>query len=113
MYNVTKEECQKNIDKHNNVCCRCSGKLEPIETVDNSGQPTFWIGCKKCMVFTHGTIMKIYETSKKMVEDGYIHYTFEHCPKDRNSDEYTFWKNNQISGTVRIVEKILNIYENI
>lgn len=35
-YMQTKQQCADNIG---GVCSRCGGKLEPIETVDNSGNP--------------------------------------------------------------------------
>jgi len=41
-YITTKEECQKSIS---GVCEGCGGELEPMETEDNAGNPTYWIGC--------------------------------------------------------------------
>lgn len=33
------------------VCGICGGKVEPISTVDNSNNPTYWPGCMKCSRF--------------------------------------------------------------
>ncbi len=61
-YQITKKQCQESI---RGICSYCGGKLEPIETVDNSGNPTFWVGCVPCGVFDNGTDPKTYEIAKK------------------------------------------------
>ena len=53
VYKITRETCQSNLDP-NWVCEDCGGAIEPIDTVDNSGDPTFWPGCLTCSRFTHG-----------------------------------------------------------
>ena len=69
-YRISRETCQKNIDKLNCVCEGCGNKLEPIETVDNSKNPTFWAGCVKCSCFRGGVEGKYFKVARQMVESG-------------------------------------------
>ncbi len=111
-YQTTKEQCQKTIDKNNRtICSGCGEKIEPIETVDNSRQPTYWSGCNKCNVFDNGTNRKNYGIAKKMViEFNYRAYSYEEEPNKEDSlERYNYWLSGQIRGTVRIVEKILRL----
>jgi hypothetical protein len=66
-YKTTKEECEKNIY---GVCEGCGGELTAIETVDNSGDPTFWQGCLHCSCFRGGVKKKYFEIARKLVESG-------------------------------------------
>ena len=50
-YRTTKEECQRRIDERACVCPGCGGPIIPFETVDNSGNPTFWAGCEHCQAW--------------------------------------------------------------
>ena len=68
-YITTKEQCQKRIDEMRNVCTCCGGGLVPLETVDNSNRPTYWIGCEKCQKFDNGTKEKIFKIAVKMVDE--------------------------------------------
>jgi hypothetical protein len=63
-YQITKEECANRCVGR--VCCRCGEPLIPIETVDNSNNPTFWAGCLSCSIFSPGTTMKMYNTAKEL-----------------------------------------------
>ena len=75
-YQITKEECQASIGK--NVCSSCGGKLEPIETVDNSGRPTFWTGCMACCRYDSGVLRETFEIAKVLVErHGFKLYSFD------------------------------------
>ena len=66
-YITTEKKCQ---EKCRGLCClRCGGPLSPIETVDNSGRPTFWAGCLNCMIFSGGTTQEVYKKAKEISED--------------------------------------------
>ena len=65
-YITTKEECEKSI---RGVCGGCGGTLEPIETVDNSGNPTYWIGCNHCQCFRGGVEEKHFKIARKLIEN--------------------------------------------
>ncbi len=66
-YQVTKEQCERAIC---GVCEGCGGKLEPIETVDNSGSPTFWVGCRHCNCFRAGVNVQYWKVARRLVESG-------------------------------------------
>ena len=69
-YQTTKEECQNKINKDSPIVCSlCGGKLEPIETVDNSRNPTFWRGCLECSRFNGGVSPSVYEIASKLVDE--------------------------------------------
>ena len=113
MYRTTKETCQSLIDKSPIVCCSCGGPLSPIETVDNANNPTFWRGCTKCQKFDKGTTIKIYNTACKMVDErNYKAYDkYDAVPnKETHPEDFEYWRNDQIGGTIFVIEDILNIY---
>lgn len=67
---VTKKQCQQEINKLNNVCDYCGRKLKPIKTVNNSDQPTYWIGCMHGVDsghYTHGVKKEVYDLAVKLV----------------------------------------------
>jgi len=108
-YITTKKQCQKQIDKYKNVCRGCGGKLTPIETVDNSDRPTFWIGCKKCTVFDNGCNLNEYKIAKKMVIEKHFRFYHKQEPdKNREPEKYNYWLTSQIRGTCRIVNDVLS-----
>lgn len=112
-YRITKEQCQSNIDKRMPVVCtHCGGKTEPIETVDNSGNPTYWQGCNDCEIFTSGTSPKIYETAVKMVDERRFRvYGFKQMPdKEKEPSSFDYWRKSQIGGTVDVVTDILILH---
>jgi hypothetical protein len=78
-YKTTKEQCANNIS---GVCPRCGGSLEPIETVDNSGDPTFWSGCKECCRFSCGVQPHIYKIAKRLVLEDRFYIYGNHAPND-------------------------------
>lgn len=106
-YQVTKEECQKNITKNGCVCDRCGGQLKPIETVDNANQPTYWCGCMHCQVYTGGVKREVFEIAVKLVRE--YHYTHYHemMPKKENKLEYQMWEESQIRGASGVVSNVL------
>ena len=113
MYITTKQQCQSDIDKRMPIVCRgCGGKIEPIETVDNAHNPTFWMGCVDCQCIDTGTTPNIYSTSTSMVDDKRFRaYSHDRQPdKETESEDYKYWRKSQIRGTVSIVTDILRIH---
>lgn len=90
-YMTTKKQCQEWIDKLNNVCDSCWRKIEPMETVDNSWNPTYWAWCmhwkKDWGTFTSWVKKDIYELSVKLVLDDDLYlwisrkesWNFDYC----------------------------------
>jgi len=112
-YSITKKECQKKINKSGVVVCPgCGGIIVPIETVDNAHNPTFWSGCKKCMVFENGIIPEAFEIATQMVNNNFRAY-HDKEPDKTNIDEYDYWLSCQMRGTGRIVNQVLHLYDKI
>lgn len=106
-YEVTKKQCAKMIK---GVCPYCGGKREPIETVDNSRNPTFWAGCNHCNLFCGGVSVFVYEIAKKLVtERNYKPYS--HAINEMGDNEKTrkHNENTQISGACDFVYDVLQI----
>jgi predicted Fe-S protein YdhL (DUF1289 family) len=96
-YQVTKKQCQNKIKELNNVCDRCGKELEPIKTVNNADEPTYWIGCFHGQKekgawgnFTSGVKKEVYKLAYKLVledddfrfkrEEGYdFEYLFQNA----------------------------------
>ncbi|KKK76731.1 hypothetical protein LCGC14_2860680 [marine sediment metagenome] len=66
-YQITKAECRKRIQ---GVCEGCGGHLEPIKTVNNANEPTYWVGCLDCSCFRGGIEKKYFVVARKLVESG-------------------------------------------
>ena len=92
-YVITKKQCQSEIDKMNRVCDYCGRKLKPQKTVDNAGNPTYWVGCMHGKdndknawgAFTHGVSKDIYDLACKIVKEDmtyigmeFVGYNFEY-----------------------------------
>ena len=106
-YKISKEQCQTNI---NGVCSHCGGELVPLETVDNAGAPTFWIGCESCSRFESGVSPEIFKAAEKLVTQfGYRHY--HHMSESPNDSEEmkAYHQSCQISGACRVVQQVLCI----
>ena len=100
-YQTTKEQCQQEIDATGHVCKYCGGKLEPIDTVDNARNPTFWIGCMTCERFGHGCSPETFKTAKRLVEEcGFYYYKSDNSA----SDEYN--KKCNIAKAAEVIEDI-------
>ena len=106
-YSITKEHCIKMI---NGVCSRCGGKLEPIETEDNAGNPAYWGGCVNCSVFNWGVSPKHFRVARKLVE-GRIVRVYGSPPRVEDEADYDFWLRTETSGMVRIVYAVLSTWE--
>lgn len=114
VYRTTKEQCQSMIS---GVCSRCGGELKPIETVDNSGNPTYWSGCESCSVFDWGIDPEVFEIATRMVrKHHFICYPHIDAPgsKPHHSDGYEdyYWKS-QIGGTSTLVAQILRVQRDL
>ena len=72
-YIMSEADCASEIQGR--VCTQCGEPVEPLETVDNSGRPTFWGGCKKCSILCWGTSPETYRIAKALViEDHFAPY---------------------------------------
>jgi hypothetical protein len=69
IYQTTFDECLQRINEYDGVCEGCGAKLEPIETLDNSNNPTFWQGCKVCICFRSGVKRKYFEIARELVKN--------------------------------------------
>jgi len=114
-YVTTKKECQEKIDEAGNVCDRCGRELKPIETVNNSGEPTYWAGCfhgGESGHLTEGTKEKNYKIAKSLVEDGEVYYSHMENPSSRDDDWYEkHWFRSQVAGMCGLVQKVVNRLE--
>lgn len=97
---TTREKCQAQIK---GVCSGCGGALEPIETVDNARNPTFWAGCLKCSQFDDGVDAKVFDAARKLVEREWLR-PYSHV---KNGDP--MWMESQTRGAVRIVYDVLRV----
>lgn len=112
-YQISREQCQKQIDENGNVCSQCGGVLVPIDTVDNAGSPTHWIGCLICERFDHGVKYLIFEMAKYLVtERHYRAFHYEQEPdKTKEPDRHKYWLDGQIGGMSNQVNEIVRLYE--
>lgn len=112
-YKTTKEDCQAAIDLTGYVCSRCGGIRTPIETVDNSGDATFWPGCLHCEVFNYGVSQHVYDIAKYLVDkENYVHYSHMDNPNSRKDEWYKqYWRCSQIDGATGIVRDVFRIHE--
>jgi hypothetical protein len=111
-YRTTKEQCQSSIK---GVCHGCGGELQPVETIDNSGHPTFWAACLKCDKFDYGCDPHIFEIAKIMVtEHHHVTYPSMAKPEEIKEELYKeYWLSSQIRGTCGLVRTILNIHNQL
>jgi len=107
-YSITQEACQSMLDKNGGVCDQCGGKLEPIETVDNANNPTFWGGCNVCNKFHWGTPAEVYKAAVILVDESfYVAYHHMDKPdKESKPGRYKYWRESQIAGACRTIQKV-------
>lgn len=113
IYKITKQQCQSMIDKQMPIVCSyCGGKIEPIETVDNAGDPTYWSGCLGCERFEGGTSPEIYDIAVKLVDKNHFSTCdFSDMPeKEKQPEEYAQWHKSQIHSSVQIITEVLRVY---
>jgi len=111
-YQTTKSECRKQIT---GVCWGCGGKLEPIKTVDNAGNPTYWAGCMNCSRFCYGVDPKIWRTARNLVEKGRLHPIddMRKCEYENSEDAKNYWLDEQTFHAVYIILDVLNEWEKV
>ena len=104
-YQITQEQCQKNIS---GVCGGCGGKLEPIETVDNSGNPTYWIGCNHCSCFRSGVEKEYFEIARELIEHNEM-VPYSHMQRsdyENDPDRLLYWLDSQTAGLSHSIKRI-------
>lgn len=113
VYIQTREECAKHI---HGVCDSCGGELEPVETVDNAGSPTFWSACLKCGTFQYGTDPDIFKIAVELV-DNHNWVVYSHAPLNAyrfgTDSEKDYWRRSQISGTVSKIRDVLQVQKQL
>ena len=112
-YRITKEICQEMIG---DLVCPCCGKqsLEPIETVDNADNPTYWAGCNDCGQYSWGVRNETYIISNKLVrEHNYVAYQHLGSNYELKNEELDRWFKSQISGTHPLVYSFLKIQKEL
>lgn len=111
-YATSKKKCQEMIK---GICAGCGGKLKPIETVDNSGEPTFWSYCEICDRLDWGVEKVIWQIARQLVtKHHFIAYlTCEKASYQKNEKERKHWINTQTRGATKIVINVLNEYKKL
>lgn len=110
-YVTTKEECEAKIGIL--VCEGCGGKLEALETVDNSGAPTFWVGCKHCSCFRGGVLRQYFEVAREIVERGDM-VPYSHMSRHEYEDtpeRLSYWLDSQTAGLSHDIARIHKLLE--
>lgn len=103
-YKITEEHCKTLIK---GVCSGCGGQLSPVETVDNSGDPTFWAHCPPCSKYHWGTDPIVYAIASRMVDErNFVAYKF----LDSTDPQY---RESQISGACSMVSDVLRYFKTI
>jgi hypothetical protein len=104
-YKTTKEECERNIK---GVCEGCGGKLSALETVDNSGDPTFWQGCEHCSSFRRGIEEKYFKVARILVEENIIlpYYHMDKNDYNESEESLQFFYDCQTASLSHIIKKI-------
>lgn len=102
IYKTTEKECADKVKGL--VCDGCGGGLKPLETVDNSGDPTFWPTCEVCQKYCWGVDVKTFLICKRMFENGMLAYGKMHEPT--NEHDAAYYKSCQISGLRNILSDV-------
>jgi len=108
-YQTTKKECQAMIGDL--VCEGCGGKLEPIKTVNNAHEPTYWVGCNHCSCFRGGVLKKYFLVARQLVEDKEI-IPYSHMNRyeyDDSPERLDYWLCSQTAGLSRTIQLIENL----
>ena len=107
-HRITREQCQERI---RGVCEGCGGKLIPIETVDNSGNPTFWTGCSHCQCFRAGVDEKYFKIARQLVDEGtvvpYSHIDRSEYHDPKKKEYYLDTQTAGLSHTIEHIDKLL------
>lgn len=109
-YDIDFDHCKSMIK---GVCDRCGGELEPLETVNNSRAPTYWAGCKECAIFCWGVNPIVFQIASKMVEEGYVSYSFMNKDEYKTEAQKEYYIRSQNAGACQTVHSVLRIHEEI
>jgi len=109
-YITTKDQCAKQIS---GVCSGCGGQIEPIETIDNGHNPTYWPGCKTCMCFDYGVSEKIYKAARKLVEERHMNPYNIHIESTDNDETKAYKKSRMIRSVSSVIKEVLWAMENV
>ena len=105
-YITTKKQCKQSIN--NLVCPQCGEKLDPIETVDNAKNPTFWSGCLNCGIYSSGVKPEIRKIAKYLVlKCHYVHFQSMERPNNRGKSYQEHYQLAQIGGACSIVYDVI------
>lgn len=103
-YKTTKEECEKNIS---GICEGCGRKLIAIETVDNSGAPTYWQGCEHCSSFRSGIQRVYFEIARKLVKQGdLMPYSMDRHEYEDTPERLEYYLDSQTAGLSYKIKQI-------
>lgn len=108
-YQTTYLQCKEKIGDV--VCDGCGGVVEPIETVNNSGEPTYWSGCKHCNSFTSGVNRRAFEVGRILVA---VDDRNEYKPKidyAKDVDRLESWLDTETRAFSRLVCRIQFLLE--
>lgn len=104
------DQCVKFLKKNNVVCEGCGGKLEPIETVDNANNPTYWIVCRHCNCLRVGIEKEYWEIARKLILDNTIIPYQNMDRSEYNTPEgLEYYLNSQTAGLSHIIKEIHEI----
>ena len=112
-YKTTKKDCENNIF---GVCEGCGRKLTAIETVDNSGNPTFWQGCEYCSRFRSGIEPIYFKVARNVVEnDILVPYLFmnkfDYTDSPKKLDYYYDRQTAGLSYKIKQIHNLIKEYE--
>ena len=110
-YQETKEQCQVKIGIL--VCEGCGGKLEPLETVNNAHEPTFWVGCNHCSCFRGGVLKQYWKIARELVESNEI-IPYRHLSRNEYEDtpeKLDYWLDSQTAGLSHQIGRIHKLLE--
>lgn len=104
-YVTSKEDCEKSIK---GVCEGCGGKLSAFETIDDSGNPTFWVACERCCKFRAGIEPKYFRVARRLVGEGIIRpYTHMlRCDYEDTPEHLEYYLATQTEGLSRYMKYI-------
>jgi hypothetical protein len=111
IYQETKEQCQSKIGIL--VCEGCGGKLEPLETVNNANEPTFWAGCNHCSCFRSGVLEQYWKIARGLVESNEI-IPYRHLSRNEyegTPEKLDYWLDSQTAGLSHQIGRIHKLLE--
>ena len=83
----------------------------PIKTVNNSNEPTFWVGCETCRCFRGGVDKRYWKIARHLVKENIIkpysdsQYDYKDSPE--RLEYYLDFQTAGLSQTIRYIHKKL------